>query len=183
MKAKMRNLFLAVFLISFPLAESGAEIAERIVALVNDEVITLSELEEALIPVRLQIKEKFKAEAREREMRKARRAILEGMIVNRLILQEAKKQKIGVSEEETKKGIEKIKKGYGSEEEFIQALKKEGISEEELKKKIKEELLRLKIVNKEVKETLKPGDVAKERFEQWIKSLEERAHIEIGLDN
>jgi peptidyl-prolyl cis-trans isomerase SurA len=175
MKTKIMNLFLALFLISFPLGKLYAEIVERIVALVNDEVITLSELEEAL--------EKFKPEEQEEEMRKARRVILENMIANRLILQEAKRQGIEIHPQRIKEGIERIKKGYGSQEEFTQALKEEGITEEGLKKRVKEELLRLKIVKKEVKETLEPGVSVKERFEEWIKSLEERAYIEVRLED
>jgi peptidyl-prolyl cis-trans isomerase SurA len=183
MKTKIMNLFLALFLISFPLGELYAEIVERIAALVNDEVITLSELEEALIPIKLQIKEKFKPEEQEEEMRKARRVILENMIANRLILQEAKRQGIKIHPQRIKEGVERIKKGYGSQEEFTQALKEEGITEEELKKRVKEELLRLKIVEKEVKEALEPGVSVKERFEEWIKSLEERAYIEMRLED
>jgi peptidyl-prolyl cis-trans isomerase SurA len=177
------NLFLALFLISFPLGKLYAEIVEKIVALVNNEVITLSELEEALIPLSLQIKEKFKPEEQEEEMRKAGRVILENMIANRLILQEAKRQGIEVHPQRIKEGVERIKKGYGSQEEFTQALKEEGITEEGLKKRVKDELLRLKIVEKEVKEALEPGVSVKERFEEWIKSLEERAYVEIRLND
>ncbi len=183
MKTKVGSIFLAIVIVSFLTGKSGGETVESIVALVNDEVITSSELEEALAPVKAKIEEKFKGEAREKEVKKARRVILENIVVNTLILEEAKRQKIGVSEEEAKEGMEKIRKGYGSKEEFTLALEKEGINEEGLKRKIRDELLRMKIVNKEVKEALEPGDLVKERFEEWIRSLEKRAYIEIRVDN
>ena len=172
-----KKMILLVFLSLgvFSLTNVYAEIVEGIAAIVNEEVITLSELEEAVAPVKFKVEEKFAGEEAKRELKKASKIILNQMIVDKLILAEAKRRKIKVAEELVNKNMEDILKKYKSAEEFEKDLKKEGITKADIKKQIKEQILRMKIINKEVK--------SEEEFSKWVESLKENAYIEIRIQH
>lgn len=122
---------------------SQAEIVERVVARVNDEIITLTELEKTY----RELKSAFLGEGR----LPSRRELLERMIENRLLLQEAKRQEIKVSEGEVQENIERVKSTFLSEKAFKMALEREGIKIEDLKKRYEEELMIKKLIDREVK--------------------------------
>ncbi len=122
---------------------SQAKIIERVVARINDEIITLTELEKTY----RELKSAFLGEGR----LPSKRELLERMIENRLLLQEAKREGIKVSEGEVQENIERVKAGFLSEKAFEMALEREGITIEDLEKRYREELMIKKLIDKEVK--------------------------------
>lgn len=122
---------------------SQAEIVERVVARVNDEIITLTELEEAY--------QQLKSTLPEGGRLPSRRELLERMIENELLLQEAKREGIKVSEGEVQENIEIVKAGFLSEKAFELTLEREGIKIEDLKKRYEEELMVKKLIDREVR--------------------------------
>ena len=67
------------------------EIVNRIVAVVNDEVITVSEMNEAFDPYKMRIIDTYKGKDQDKVMAETRMAMLGKLIDNVLIEQEAKK--------------------------------------------------------------------------------------------
>ena len=67
MKRK-RNIILIVFILGFVLAVScfAQEVVDRIVAIVNDDIVTLSQLDMAAAPYRKNIEESRESSARKK---------------------------------------------------------------------------------------------------------------------
>ena len=130
-----------------------AELADRIVAIVSDDVITLSELNEALEPYVQQIREAHYPPEVGREMLfKLRQDILNKMIDEKLTYQETERLHVSVDDREVDQHIEQIKsEHFLTEEELRKSLEAEGYTLEEYRKRIKEQMLRIKLINIEVR--------------------------------
>jgi len=121
-----------------------AEIVDRIVAIVNDEVITLSELKKSA--KFFLIKDSNKSDSKDFE-----RKLLEEMVINKLLDQEARKKGISVDDEQINIAIREIlKKSNTSVDEFKKMLKKKDIGWDEYREMIKEQLIRYQLINIEV---------------------------------
>jgi len=75
---------------------SAAQVVDRIVAVVNDDVITQSELQESMLPFIADYKVRYDEEELEGKMDEVRQDALNRLIEEKLILQEAKKREIAV---------------------------------------------------------------------------------------
>lgn len=153
-----------VFLIITCLIICSGEIAraaEKIVAVVGNELITLSELEEALTPVYKQYKALFKGEELEVKSKKAREEIFAQMIKDKVILQEAGKLGVTIREEDVDDKLNEMIAKFPSEEKFFAALKNEGIALESIRDKYRERLIIRKLTNMEVraKVVLRPREL------------------------
>ncbi len=130
-----------------------SEVVDRVVAVVNDDIITLSELNEAIRPYEQKILASGYSPERERQMLfRVREDILNQLIDQKLTDQEIARYKLNVSENEIDQAIERIKKTNSlTDEGFRAALEREGITMETYRQKMKEQLLRANLLNKEVK--------------------------------
>jgi len=153
--APMKVLFaglIPVFLL-LGAAPVGGEVVDRIVAIVNEDVITLSELNEEAEPYAKKIADGFYGpEEKRRMLFKVREEILNKMIDQTLTDQESKRLGISVLESEVDQRLEKIKsQRFLTEEDLQRALAAEGYTLEEYRKKLKEQMLQIKLINVEVK--------------------------------
>jgi len=144
-------IFLSGFHVSVGLC--GAEVADRIVAVVNEEIISLSELTRAVQPYADKIKSRNYSLEQEREMLfKVREDMLEQIINRKLTGQASKKYKLSVSEKEIDNALERFKEANSyTDEDLRSALAKDNISMQEYRDKIRENILRSKLLNIEVK--------------------------------
>jgi len=131
----------------------SAEVVDRIIAVVNDDIITFTELNQLFKPYADQIKARgYTPEKESKMLFKVREDILNQIIDEKLADQEIERYGIVVSKKEIDNTIESIKKAnFSSDEELREALGKEGLSIEEYRKRIKEQKLRAKLVNIEIK--------------------------------
>jgi peptidyl-prolyl cis-trans isomerase SurA len=129
------------------------EIVDRIVAVVNDEIITYLELQRQLKPYEEKTKSMGYAEDEERQMLyKVRNDIIQNLIDEKLADQEIKKNKITVSEAEIDASIERLKASRAwSDEDLRNALKTEGMTIQELRQSMKDQALRNRLVGQEVR--------------------------------
>ena len=130
----------------------GAEIVDRIVAVVNDDVITLFELNLSMKPYEDKLHTLEYSEEKERRMLfKVRESVLNQLIDKKIEDQQIKRSNINISEEQIDQTIERIKEKYSyTDEDFRLALAKDGLTMEAYREKIKEEILRTKLINLEV---------------------------------
>jgi peptidyl-prolyl cis-trans isomerase SurA len=150
---RARYAGLAILLGIFSAPSSEAVILDRVVAVVNDDVITLTEVqEEGLQAIRRIVGETRGAE-REQQLRSTERQILDELIVRRLQLQEAKKEKTEATPAEIQSAIEELKKrnGLTSDEDLKAALSRELLSEEQFRKGIAEQVILTKLVARQVR--------------------------------
>ena len=131
----------------------GGQVVERIVAVINDEVITLFDLNQTLAPYERQIQAMGYADDKQEQMRfKVREDMLNQLIDQKLTDQEIKRYKISVSDKEIDGTVEQIKNtNHYTDESLRNILASQGMSYEEYREKIKEQILRSKLVNIEVR--------------------------------
>ena len=160
---------LCVFL--FMPGPARCEIVDRIVAVVNDDIISLFELNRVLTPYAEKVREADYSDEKKGEMLfKVREDILTQLIDQKLTDQEAKRSNISVSEKEIDNAIERVKQaGSYSDEQLREGLKREGLTIEEYRSRIKEQILRTKLVNVEVKSKIVLTDEdVKKYYEEHI---------------
>lgn len=150
-KVFIRALIVLGFLLGSVAAH--AEVVDRIVAIVNDEAITLSELNEAIEPYAKQISDaRYRPEKERSMLSRLRQEILDRMIDQTLTDQECKRLGVSVPESEVDMRIDRLKaEQYLTEAELRMALEAEGYTLEEYRNQIKEQLLRMKLISIEVK--------------------------------
>jgi len=148
---KILMLCFIFFIISFTEARS-ADVVERIVAVVNNDIILLNDLNQYTKQIMGKIKESGYSPEEELAMiKKVRQKTLNTLIDVKLTDQQIKKLKITVSEEEVDKTINKVVKSKNSNvQELKKALETQDISWEEYRQRYKDQLLRRKLINKEV---------------------------------
>jgi peptidyl-prolyl cis-trans isomerase SurA len=140
------------FIVSLFLLNAEAEVIDRVVAEVNDDVITLSEVEEEGQSMYQRIVQEAPPEERIDILAQAHREILEGIIDKTLIAQEAAKQGITVPEEEIDGTIEQIIAGNNvSREDFFAELLATGIDERLYRDNLKSQIYQNKLVSREVR--------------------------------
>src|SRR5262249_1259614 len=124
----------------------------RTVATVNDQAIMLSEFEKNAAPILEQFKRASPSvEQTPERITDIKKRVLDQMIDDRLLVQEAKKKNIRVSQLEVDDGDKKVRTRFNSEEEFNQELKKENMTNDEFRKHIQEQLSTIKLIDQEVK--------------------------------
>jgi len=155
-----RFLFLSLiytvvsYSVAFPLipkAES-AETVDRIVAIINDDIITLSELNQAIKPYTDRIMELgYSLENQRKMLFKVREEVLGQLIDKKLTDQEVERYKISVSEKEIDSTIERIKEArFLTDEGLRESLARDGFTLEEFREKMKEQILRRRLVTIEI---------------------------------
>jgi len=127
-------------------------VVDRVVAVVNAEVITLSEVDRAIGPF---LKEAVRAEdrlERKEQLNRVRRQALDTMIEEKLMDREIKRVGIKVTPREVETVIDDIKKqNKATQEDLERALAKEGMTFEQYKTQIEQRILRTKLVQWSVK--------------------------------
>lgn len=120
------------------------EMVNKVVAVVNKEVITEAELiNYARRLFDAQDNESLDFDQKEQFLKKA----LDRLIDDRLILSYAKKMKIPVDRVEVEKRIKEIKKNFQTEMDFLNALEKDGLTYEGLYTRIYNDILKRKAID------------------------------------
>jgi peptidyl-prolyl cis-trans isomerase SurA len=155
---------------------SRAEVVDRIIAYVNDDIITLSELNErtnAFVAARRQ--NPFLREE-EQSLEEIRRNILDLLINERLAAQEISRLKISVSDEEMAEAIGTILRENRLTQETLEAkLRQDGKTIEDLREQIKAGLQQKKLVNREVSsKTVITDEMIQAYYEDHIEEFERK---------
>lgn len=159
-----------IFMIQTP----STEIIDRVIAVVNDEVITQSELDIILFPIYAQYSEIYGEEELAEKMDEAKQEMLLQMIEDKLIIQKSRKEGIVVSDKEVEDRVAEIKNKFSDEETFEAALEEQGLNVDILKKRYKEQAMMKKIFDKEVRSQIVvlPTEV-QEYYKAHINEFEE----------
>lgn len=191
MKRVINFLFL-VFLIFSPICYLLSTTCwlyaqDQVVAIVNNEIITQKDLNDFLSFIRMQYSREFKGKVLEEKVQAMRQDLLQRLIEDRLILQQAKNDKVIIEPPRIKAKINEIKKRYALESEFENDLSKQGLVEADLENKIREQMLMYTVVEQKVraKVIIRPDEITNfynQNKEQFLKS-EERQLTVIVLED
>ena len=137
----------------------------RVVAVVNKEVITWSELYKVMeFEATAQVKN-LSEEERKKIFKESEASFLETLIDMRLQLQEARTLGLEVTPEEITETIENIKKKYSmTQADFTDSLKKEGLTLEDYHKRLSEQILINKVVNYQIRNKIVVSDAEVKQY-------------------
>jgi hypothetical protein len=191
------SLIISILTTAFPGAGSGAATPEsrlvnRVVAAVNNEVITLRELQmECEFQLIIQGKTGSSGSLSPDHSQDFRQGVLEGMINQALILEEAQRTGLAeVDKEELEGKLRDFQKRFTSESEFNRFLNKWGLTRKELEGRFKAQIIVTRFMGRVIAPLSEPeeevGEKEQERIaafqEQLTKKVEElRAKADIRL--
>jgi len=151
---------LAVFAVVMMPFLAGAETVDRIVAIINDSVITMSELNAA---TNLALEKSGGSDKLDGAAALAmKKKVLDDLIEQKLVKQASDKAGIDVSEKEIDNAVEDVKKENGmTQDTLLLTLARTGLTFKEYREQLKEQIRQVKFVNKEFrsKVTIEPEDV------------------------
>ncbi len=159
----LRVIFLFMFITSYGLLvtiyESFAQ--DKIIAIVNKDVITQKDLDDFIHFTRLQLSGQFTQAALEDKIEGIKPDLLQRLIEDRLILQEAKKASIKIDRNRIKARVSEIKKNYGTDSAFQESLRRQGMVEADIESKIEDQLLMYNIIEDRIRSKIiiKPAEV------------------------
>lgn len=160
---------------------------DKIVAIVNNDIITQKDLEEFTNFMRLQLSKNYNGGELEDKVNSMKQDLLEKLMEDRLILNEAKKNNIKIDENRIKAKINDIKKHYSSDMEFQQELTQQGLVQADLETRIREQLLMYGVIEQKIRDkiTVRPDEVTDfyNNHKQEFLSPEEREVLVVTLEN
>lgn len=146
-----RPLLIILPSLLFPLFVS-AEVVDKVVAVVNNEVITLSELEDEAAGLYRSIAQKNANIPLEEALEQARNSSLNSLIDQMLVDQRAKQYNISVTEEEVDGAYDRMRQNLSlSPAEFKNKLEGAGMTEEFYRTKLKTQILQNKLLSHDVR--------------------------------
>lgn len=153
-------------------AVPSADVEDRIVAVVNNDVVTLSELEEETQFFMKRIESVPPGADQQTIVRETRKAALNQLINELLIEQEARRLGITAADDEVERTVRKILKDRNiSLEKFSEGIARDGETLEAYAREVRQYLLRMKIMSQEIKPKIAVAE--KEIGEYYRKHLDQ----------
>jgi peptidyl-prolyl cis-trans isomerase SurA len=162
-KSILYILILAIFGLSEGIC--GATIIDKIVAIVNGEIITLAELERYYSNLQDGAEASGNAGEKRAKIFESRKEALDRLIEEKLIDQQCKKLSITVSTRDLDMAIENVKKVNAiTDEQLRSALMAEGVSFEDYRQELREQIKRNKLVSRVVRREVIVDEERLKRF-------------------
>jgi parvulin-like peptidyl-prolyl isomerase len=174
---------------------------DKIIAIVNSDIITQKDLNDFLNFTKIQLSREFSGKTLEEKVQSMKLDLLDRLIEDRLILQEAKKileeakkkkdmltvLRIKVDQNRVKARVDEIEKQYNSDSEFQNNLAKHGLVQADLESKITEQMLMFNIIDFKIRDNIivSPEEVTDfyhKNLKEFILS-EEREVEAVTLEN
>jgi len=173
--------FISILLIFAPSRTEARKTCDRVVAIVNNDIITLYELNAKMKEISGIDAEDLKKKDEQQYFR-ARWKVLDMLIDERLAAAKAKELGIQVTPEEVDKAIERVKRQNAiSQEELLASLKSRGLTYEQYRDKVKRELQRVRLINYEVKSRIIIRDKKiKEYYEKHKKEFTNPGEVHLA---
>jgi len=188
----MRKIRLLIFILFFSIchmlfATCHVYAQDKIVAVVNNDIITRKDLSDFMNFMGMQLSHQYKGKELETKVEEAKKGLLDKLIEDRLILQQAKKDAIKVDDNRIKAKMNEVRKHYSSNEEFQDDLARQGLVPADVENKVREQLLMYNIIEDKVRSkiVIRPDEVTKfyDSKENNIMIPETRQVTVITLEN
>jgi peptidyl-prolyl cis-trans isomerase SurA len=148
-KALFFIAFLVILVFSPP---AFSKVVNRIVAVVNGEIITLFDVERESKPLLSNMTQSYSGPDLNKAVYDLKRRVLESMIDRKLAKKQIEKIGIKVEDSDVDKAIEQIKRDHSlTQEQLVEQLKKEGGSLEDLRQKLREQVEQARLVDHQVR--------------------------------
>lgn len=162
------HLFFALTAITLAASQPSGELLNRIVAVVNDDVILLDEVDEATSPLLKRLPADLPAAELAQRKARLRRQVLDSLVADKLLEQQVKILNLEVSPRELDKIIDNMRaQNNMTEAQFKAALAGQGLSMDAYREGMRKQLLKMKIINLKVRSKVKVSDQdIKGRYQQ-----------------
>ena len=165
-----RNLSAAALLMSLIIwlsfsAAAAAEMVDRIVAVVNGDIIVLSELRQISRNYLDRMSDQFKVAGGEEQLREAEKRILDQLIDEKLVNQEADRLAITFSEREVDMAVKDMQnRNKLNDAQFAAALAEEGLTMPKYREQLKSQMKKVRVIDQEIKSRIQ---VSKEEVDAY----------------
>ena len=144
---------------------ADARVVERIAAVVGDEIVLESEVNDASKPFMEQIAALPDAAQRAQRTAAVKRELLKGIVDDKLLVQQATELKLSVSSEEIDRAIEQLKREYKlTDAQLQEELHKTGQSIASYRQNTRKEILKYRVINIAVGSKVNPSDADVESY-------------------
>jgi peptidyl-prolyl cis-trans isomerase SurA len=151
------------------------DLLDRVICVVNNDAITMYELDEAELYYMAEMREKMQ----EGDARKAlRERLLQNLIENRIQLQQAERDKVVIEDAEIAENIAEVMKKLKvtDEKQFDQVMKSQGLTMDAVKKRMREQLMVQRVIRRKVALRI---SVTEQEIDKYL--AENRDKLETGL--
>lgn len=175
MKRTLYGVLGAATLIAAGLA-SGADLVERIVARVNDRLITQTEFDKRVDAL-------TKAQQQPKDRAQMRLDALDDLIKEKLLAERARELSVSATETEVDEALQRVKAQYNlnTDAEFDAALSQSGMTRDDLKAQLKDTITIQKVVGRDVTSHLEVTEdmlrLEYERQKEKLYPIPEQAHV------
>lgn len=154
------------FNLFFLVSDSHSKIIEKILVVINDDVITKIDFEERLAQTKEQMRQIYRYDEAKlnQEIERAKPEILQMMIDEILFTQEAMKSNIQVPDSKVQEELDRLKKQYGSDKEFEDELASAGYTIDSWKKEKRAFLLRQSLIRQKFESEVRVTDEDVRKF-------------------
>lgn len=148
---RKRTSVFALFGLAAVLSLAAGQVVEEIVAIVNDDVITLSQYKEQYDSTVQQMRAALQGEEYEKQYAMLKKEMLNMMITDLLLMQQAKEKDLNVGEQ-LKAAVENIKKenNIASDDDLKRGLQKQGMDYDQWIKQLEDNMLKQGVIYSEV---------------------------------
>jgi len=178
-------VFLAAILILLPIHRAHAVLVDRVVAIVNDDVITLSEVEQEGRKLFQQIARQVPTAELDTNLDKARKEVLSSLIDKALVEQRAKALGVTVDDKEITMAMETMAANNHMDVDTLKSkIVAQGISVDDYRNRLKWQILQSKVINYEIRSKIVITEEKARQYyqQQGVKDIPEGYHIlQIGL--
>jgi peptidyl-prolyl cis-trans isomerase SurA len=177
------RVLLAPLALLLPLCAAAQDTAQvdRIVAVVNKEVITASELSEAVAGVQRQMRRQGTAPP---ERALLERQMLERMIVDRAQLQMARDRGIRIDELQLDRAVQRVAQNNNlSLADFRRALERDGVPFQAWREELREQMMVNRLREREVDDRIQVSDTEIDLFLAELKARPETGRVEYQLSH
>lgn len=174
LRRRLSALLCGSLLATFIFAQQAkAEVIERVAAIVNDQVVLLSDLRRRAAPFLEQIL--TGADNQNERMSRVKqlyKRLLQQLVDEELIEQAAKKAHVSVTGTEVEQAIDNVRRQNSlSEDAFWQAVRTQGFNEKNYREDVRKQLLRLKVINQRVRSRVNINDqTVRDSYDDRVRS-------------
>lgn len=140
---KFIKLFiLTLFFLSLALpAKAEKQLLDRVVAVVNDDAITQSELDIVLRPLYEEMKNEFQGQELMKALADIRLKLLNQLIEDRLVFQEADKKGVQIDEAHIDERLKEFTSRFKTEQEMDEVLKAQGLALKNIRERVRRQTI------------------------------------------
>lgn len=183
-----RKIWVLLFIcyLLFGLSQLGYA-QDKIVAIVNNDIITQKDLDDFSNFMRVQLSQEYSGKELENQLQSKKSDLINKLIEDRLILQEAKRYGVIVDENRVKARLDETRRRYPTELDFQDSLRSQGLVQGDIEAKIRDQFLIFNMIEYKIRRniTVAPTEVTNfyENNIQDFRATEERNIASLNTDD